>query len=112
MKLSELINKQTKWEYDRGIVNGNHGIDRIQVELDEARDEPDLHKRLIEMADVIIIATGSVGALLTELDLTAQDFESLLMAKMAQNNRKYPVQVFQNMSPDEAIQYCRDRWGG
>jgi len=110
MKLSELINKQTKWEYDRGIKNVNWGADRIQVELDEVKEEPDLYGKLVEYADVIIITLAGVGAVLTALDMTAEDFEAIIQAKMAINDVKYKMDYFEQMSTEEALAHARNVW--
>lgn len=110
MRIAELINDQTEWERRRGIKNGNWGADRIQLELNEAREEPDLNKKLIEFADVIIITTGSVGALLKALDMTAEDFERVLADKLLRNDVKYPEPYFKGRTTEEAIQFCRDNW--
>ena len=39
MNLPELIHNQRRWESERGITNGHYGIDRIQVELYEHKDD-------------------------------------------------------------------------
>lgn len=110
MRLAELIQYQQKWEQDRGIKNGNWGADRIQVELDEAKEEPNLYRKLIEMADVTIITLGSAGALIGALDLTAEDFEKIIETKMLINEDKYPIENFVGRTTEEAIQFCRDNW--
>jgi len=111
MDLPELIEYQSRWESDRGIHNGNWGADRIQVELDEAKEEPDLYKKLVEYADVAIITMGSVGAVIKALDLTAEDFEQILLKKLAINEAKYPLSQFVGRTTDEAIAHCRSVWG-
>jgi hypothetical protein len=110
MNLSELIESQVKWESDRGIKNHNWGGDRIQLELDEAKEEPDLYRKLMEYADVTIITMGSVGAVLKALDLTAEDFEKIIDAKTAVNDQKYPLSEFEGKPVDEAILDCREVW--
>jgi hypothetical protein len=112
MDLPELIQHQIKWEKDRGIHNGNWGGDRIQVELDEAKEEPDLYKKLVEYADVTIITMGSVGALVKALDLTAEDFQQILVKKLAINDAKYPLSNFESRSTEEAIEYSKNKWDG
>lgn len=110
MKISDIINQQARWEYDRRIKNGNWGADRIQVELDEAKEEPDLYKKLVEYADVFIITMGSVGGLITALNMTAEDFETVVKGKLALNELKYPLSVFESLPTNEAVALCRALW--
>lgn len=110
MNISELIRLQTEWEQQRGIKNGNWGGDRIQAELDEAKDEPDLYRKLVEYADVLIITTGSIGAVLSALDMAPEQFEQVIKTKLAVNDKKYPLERFQEMPTEEAIAYSRLVW--
>ena len=110
MKLSTEIERSLQWESERGIQNGNWGGDRIQAELDEAKEEDDLYKKLVEYADVAIILFGSVGAVLKHLDLEAHVFEGIIEEKRAINQRKYPVEEFQKRSVPEALAHCRKEW--
>lgn len=110
MEIKHLINTQSVWESQRGIKNGNWGVDRVQAELDEAKEETNLYKKLQEYADVLIILTGSIGLVVEELDLDAEVFESMVVEKLKTNEEKYPIGVFQLLPQDEAVALCRAAW--
>lgn len=110
MSLEPYITHQKRWEKIRGIKNGNFGADRIQHELDEAKAEDDLYKKLIEYADVFIITMGSVGALLEALEMDDSFFEKVVEAKLELNDKKYPPEVFALLETDAAIGLCRAAW--
>jgi hypothetical protein len=89
MKISELARHQILWESDRGIKNGGWGVERIQQEVDEARDEDDLRRKLVELCDIIIVATGSAGVLTEYLGYEVEALESIISSKLAINDIKY-----------------------
>lgn len=110
-ELAGFIRFSGNWQEERGIVNPNYGADRIMDELIEAKEEPDLYKKLVEYADVFIVLGGSIYDLLKQLNMQAEQFESLVEQKQEINCIKYPVERFQNgKASDEAIAYSRFVW--
>lgn len=110
MSLEKHIKHQRGWERVRGIKNNNWGGDRIQHELDEAKAEPDLYKKLVEYSDVFIITMGSVGALLEALEMPDDFFEKVVELKLQVNDEKYPWQVFALLDTENAVGLCRAAW--
>ena len=110
MKISELARHQILWESDRGIKNGGWGVDRIQQEVDEARDEDDLHRKLVEICDAIIIATGSAGVLAKHLGYEVEALESIIATKMGLNDLKYPKDGWDKDNWQEEMAKCRANW--
>lgn len=110
MKLSELVAHQREWEGSRGIKNGNDGIDRIQNELDEAREAVDPEHRIWEIIDVLIISAGSIATLADKLSIPDEQVDKMIDQKLYINDRKYPVDRFQEMGTEDAIAYSRMVW--
>lgn len=110
MRLSELVAYQKRWEGVRGIQNQNHNIDRIQVELDEAREEPNPYKRLIELIDVAIITAGGMYKLCDELGIPYSDVDFLLREKLQVNELKYNPKYFEGVTPEQGQLLARYYW--
>jgi len=110
MKIQELITHQRTWESDRGIKNPNHNLERTQVELDEAKNELDPLKRLVEYIDVLIIASGGMAKLVDELGLKDEDVSKMIESKLDINVEKYPEESFYGITTSWAITRCRYMW--
>jgi hypothetical protein len=110
MKLSELVAHQREWESVRGIRNGNDGIDRIQMELDEAKEADTPEQRIWELIDVFIISAGGIAGLADKLGIPNEQIDRMIEQKLYVNNRKYPAERFQEMGTDDAIAYSRLVW--
>lgn len=110
MKISELIRSQGEWESERGIVNGNYGLDRTMTELFEAYSTLDIFERLGEMIDVLICTGGSLAALGKVNGLCPEQIENMIKLKLRINEIKYNLKYFENRTPDEAQEYARYVW--
>jgi hypothetical protein len=110
MEIERLISNQKAWEAERGIVNGNDNLNRTQVELDEAFEETDAYKRLVEMCDVLIILSGGMAKICEKLDLPHNVVSSIIEEKLEINEHKYPQEVFDAHSPETAVSMCRHYW--
>jgi heterodisulfide reductase subunit A-like polyferredoxin len=111
MKLSELVSHQRNWESERGIKNGNDGINRIQMELDEAREAETPEQRIWELIDVFIISAGGIAGIAEKLNIGDEQIDEMIVYKLGMNSRKYPVENFQQgWSTEEAIAYSRCVW--
>lgn len=111
MRISELARHQIEWESARGIKNGNWGVDRIQEEIDEARDEESLRAKLVELCDVIIIATGSAGTLAQYLGMEMEQLENLIGTKLMINDLKYPLREdWDRENWQEEMSRCKQNW--
>lgn len=106
--LEYLLSHQRKWEVERGIVNPDYNLHRAQVELDEAKEEGEPYKRLVEIADTFIILAGGAAKLCEELNLPYEQINEIIKLKLEVNDRKYPVSIV-NRFPDMAsyIAHCR-----
>lgn len=110
MNLPELIHNQRRWEGERGIKNGHYGIDRVQVELDEAREATNLEEKLAELIDVQIILAGTFSRLCAELGVAPEQIPKMIDDKLKVNEIKYNLRYFKEWSPDEAQAYARYVW--
>jgi hypothetical protein len=108
--MKELIAYQQRWEAERGIVNGNYNLDRTQLEMDEAKEEADPFKKLVEMVDVVIIVAGGMARLCDELGLPYDEVDNLIKMKLEINNIKYALEFFDGRDPNEAMAIAKDLW--
>ena len=118
MSSAELIREQWFFEDPRGLTEWNtYGsrMDRLQEEVDETKVALDEESRMaffMEIADVIIFSHSILGAICRELDIEPEAVDHLIMAKVHQNQEKYPERLFINNSPEEAIRIAREEWKG
>lgn len=112
MNLSELVSQQDKWEKERGIDNGNYNLDRIQVELDEAKAETNPLKVLEELIDTVIITAGGIAKACESAGIGFEQVDELLRTKLALNSRKYDLKRWftQDRSPEDAQRVARYYW--
>jgi len=110
MKWSELVSYQKDWETKRRIDNPNHNIDRIQVELDEAREATSPKDRLIELIDVAIITAGGMYKLCDELGIPYSEVDLMLRDKLQINELKYNPKLFEGVTPEQGQMLARYYW--
>lgn len=110
MNLSELSRHQRNWEVERGIDNGKHNIERVQEELDEAREAVEPLDTLEEMIDVVIVLSAGMAKIVEELGLEDDFIDKLLEAKLVTNSIKYRMEFFGTRGVDDAISAARHWW--
>ena len=110
MNIAELIRYQQDWEARRGIKNGHFGLERVQVEMDEAWQADSPEELLKEVIDVFIIAAGALGQLSEEVGKCPEQVETMLKDKIKLNEKKYPESVFREMEWQAAVTLCRALW--
>lgn len=93
MHFSEAGRHQKAWQDARGMneeLNGRCNLDRIQVEIDEARAEPDPLLLLGELVDVLIISVAGAAMACEDAGVPVEELDNLILAKLALNDEKYP----------------------
>lgn len=110
MKISELVEHQSKWEGIRGINNGHYNIPRIQEELDEASVETDPLKALGELIDVVIITAGGMAKASGQAGISFEQVDEMIKAKLALNDLKYNLRLFEEYDVATAIRLSRHYW--
>lgn len=107
MQIHELVSHQRQWEGNRGIKNPNHNLDRTQLELDEAKEEMDPMKRLVEMVDVLIILSGGMARLCDDLGVKEDTIDDIIRLKLDLNDKKYEQETFDSHSVETAVSRSR-----
>lgn len=113
---AELIRQQQLWEGKRGLDKWNtyeSRMGRLQEEVDEAweaYEDVDDIAFMLEICDVVIFAHSILGALCEDRDIAPEAIDHFIQWKMNQNEKKYPVSLFDKFDPKTAIEISRELW--